>query len=212
MADLIVPERHRVAHHEGLARFMSTPEPRVLNRRIEITARRRDGTKFPVELSITTLREGEHNLFTAYVRDITERKRAEAELRIAATAFESQEGMMITDARGVILRVNQAFTRITGYSGRGSRGPDAAPAQVGPPRRGLLSRRCGRPSSAPDAWQGEIWNRRKNGEVYPEWLTITAVKDDDGQRHPLRRHAYPTSPQRKAGGGRDPAVWPSTTR
>jgi diguanylate cyclase (GGDEF)-like protein/PAS domain S-box-containing protein len=100
----------------------------------------------------------------------------EAELRIAATAFESQQGTTVADAHGVILRVNQAFTQITGYS---------AAEAVGQNPRILAS---GRHDSAfyqamwasigqTGQWQGEIWNRRKDGEVYPEWLAISAVKD-----------------------------------
>ncbi|MDP1996865.1 MAG: MASE1 domain-containing protein [Gallionella sp.] len=68
-----------------------------------------------------------------------ERKQAEVELRIASAAFESQESMLITDADGVILRVNQAFTEATGYTSEEGRGSDTTPAQVRPPGRGLLS-------------------------------------------------------------------------
>jgi PAS domain S-box-containing protein len=112
--------------------------------------------------------------------DVTDRKQAEQWERIAATAFESQQGMFITDAKGVILRVNQAFSEITGYSS------DDCVART--PK--LLS--SGRHNASFYAamretlersgnWQGEIWNRRKNGEIYPEWLTISAVRDSDGK-------------------------------
>lgn len=112
--------------------------------------------------------------------DITERKTAEAELRIAATAFESQEGMIVTNAENVIIKINKAFTHITGYT---------AEEAVGQSPQHLL--RSDRQDTAfytamwnsirhTEAWQGEIWNRRKNGEVYPEWLTITVVKGADG--------------------------------
>jgi diguanylate cyclase (GGDEF)-like protein/PAS domain S-box-containing protein len=112
--------------------------------------------------------------------DITGQKQAEEALRIAATAFESQQGMTITDAHRVILRVNKAFTAITGYS---------AEEAVGQTPRILKS---GRHDSAfyaamtnsletEGVWQGEIWNRRKNGEIYPEWLTLSAVKDQAGR-------------------------------
>ena len=105
---------------------------------------------------------------------------AQAELRIAAIAFEAEEGMFITDATGVILRVNQAFTSITGYPAEEAVGQTP----------GLLS--SGRHDAAfyaamwesihrTDSWQGEIWNRRKNGEVYPERLSITAVKGNAGE-------------------------------
>ena len=112
--------------------------------------------------------------------DITERHEAEASLRVAATAFESSEGMMVTDSKGFILKVNQAFTRITGY---------AAEEVVGRSPNMLSS---GRHDAAfyqtmwytieqDGCWSGEIWNRRKNGEVYPENLSITAVRDGTGE-------------------------------
>ncbi|BAO30463.1 PAS domain S-box protein [Sulfuritalea hydrogenivorans] len=117
--------------------------------------------------------------FLALVRDVSERKRAEQEQRIAAIAFESQEGMVITDANGVILRSNKAFSEITGY---------AAGEVVGQRTSMLSSGRHGKEFyesmwqtiATNGSWQGEIWNRRKNGEIYPQWLTITAVKRDDG--------------------------------
>lgn len=113
--------------------------------------------------------------------DITERKMAEAELRIAAAAFELQEGMIVTDAENIIIKVNQAFTDITGYS---------AEEAIG--RAPQLLLRSGRQKTSfyaamsasietTGAWQGELWNRRKNGEIYPEWHTITVVKGEDGK-------------------------------
>ena len=109
--------------------------------------------------------------------DITERKWVEAELRIAATAFEAQESIIITDANNKILRVNQAFTETTGYS---------AEDAVGQQPRLLKSNRhdadfyraVWESVLQHGTWQGEIWNRRKNGEIFPAWLTITAVKDN----------------------------------
>jgi diguanylate cyclase (GGDEF)-like protein/PAS domain S-box-containing protein len=114
------------------------------------------------------------------VRDITERKHAEEALRIAATAFESQEGILITNTATVILRVNQTFTDITGYS---------ADEAVGQTPRLLSSGRhddvffaqLWQSVTQQGAWQGEIWNRRKCGEIFPEWLTITAVKNETGE-------------------------------
>lgn len=107
---------------------------------------------------------------------VTERKVSEEALRIAACAFESQQGMTITDAQRVILRVNRAFTQITGYS---------AEEAVGQTPRLLSSGRHDKAFYAAmthameneGGWSGEIWNRRKSGEIYPEWLTISAVKN-----------------------------------
>ena len=81
MVDTIIPTNYRQAHQRGLARFLETGEGPVLNKRIEITALRRDGTEFPIELAITPLRLENAYTFTAFVVDITERKRAEEALR-----------------------------------------------------------------------------------------------------------------------------------
>ncbi len=124
--------------------------------------------------------EGQANRTFVYaLTDITERKRAEDATRIAATAFESQQGMTITDSQGTILQVNEAFTKITGYT---------VDEVIGKNPRLLQS---GRQDAAfykdmwecillSGSWQGEVWNRRKNGEIYPEWLNVSAVKDDAG--------------------------------
>lgn len=81
MGDVLVPEQHREAHCRGLARFVDTRETRILNRRIEITALRRDGSEFPVELAITSIRQNDEDLFTAYIRDVTVRKQMEEDIR-----------------------------------------------------------------------------------------------------------------------------------
>lgn len=108
--------------------------------------------------------------------DITERKQAEQQLQIAAIAFEAQEGIVITDTQGVILRVNRAFTQITGYT---------AEEVIGKNPRHLISDRhdanfytqIWKDIQYGGSWDGEIWSRRKSGEIYPERLTITAVRD-----------------------------------
>ncbi len=112
-------------------------------------------------------------------REVSERKQAEANLRIAAIAFEAQNGVLITDANSLILRVNRAFTEITGYSAEEVVGKN--PRILGSGRQdanfyAAMWKRINNTGS----WEGEIWNRRKNGEVYPEHLTITAVKNQDG--------------------------------
>jgi PAS domain S-box-containing protein len=88
MSDLIVPPAHRQAHCDGMVRYNRTGEERVLNQRIEITALDRGGREFPIELSITTAREGDHVLFVGFLRDISERREAEA--RLKRQALEAQ--------------------------------------------------------------------------------------------------------------------------
>ena len=84
LADLIIPRQYRDAHARGLKQFLATGEGSLLNRRIEVTALRRDGHEVPIELSISPAKKGEAYTFSAFVSDITERKRAENEIRLLA--------------------------------------------------------------------------------------------------------------------------------
>jgi diguanylate cyclase (GGDEF)-like protein/PAS domain S-box-containing protein len=148
----------------------------------EILNYRKDGTPFWNDLSITPVFDAEHRLtqFIGVLRDVTERRQAEDALRIAATVFETQEGLMVTDADTIIQRVNKSFTRITGYSAEEAIGR----------KPGFLSSGKHTPEfyksmwekiDSDGYWQGEIWNRRKDGNTYLEWLTITAVADTHGK-------------------------------
>jgi len=300
MADFLVPERYQKKHKNGLARYIQTGETHILNRRIEITALRRDGTEFPVELTVTPVHEGGKVIFTAYLRDISKRKHAEdelresrafhqsvtdamgeigiglfivdtdyrvrfmnsvmkkwfgdqtgnvcfssiaglseqcsycklrqvvegnstahysptapdgrifdiiatpiqnrdgtisklevirdvtelrkseQELRIAAKAFESQEGMYITGADDIIQRVNKTFVETTGYSAEEAIGKTPAILKSGK-HEAEFYQTIRESLEHDDLWQGEIWSRRKSGEIYPEWQTVSVVRGMDGQ-------------------------------
>ena len=111
--------------------------------------------------------------------DITDRKQAESEFRIAATAFESQEGMMVTDVNRIILRVNKAFTQISGYTAEEAVGQTPRLVSSGHHHEDFYESMW-KKIQINGYWEGEVWNRRKNGEVYPQHLTITAVANDNG--------------------------------
>ena len=116
------------------------------------------------------------HLFTNYHHEL---QHAQENLRIAAIAFESQEGIFVTDTRGVILRVNRSFTEITGYSAEEAIGQTPAlmkSGRHGPDFYAAMQQAI----ASVGAWSGEIWNRRKSGAIFPEWLTITAVKTEAG--------------------------------
>lgn len=146
---------------------------------IETRHRRKDGTVLDVEVRGHYIAHKAHEYSFTFVQDITERKSVDAELRIAATAFESQEGMIITDANSKILKINHSFTRITGYTSEEALGRKMTLLKSGIHDAGFY-RGMWDGIQSTGSWQGEIWNRRKNGDIYPEWLTITAVKDADG--------------------------------
>jgi diguanylate cyclase (GGDEF)-like protein/PAS domain S-box-containing protein len=109
--------------------------------------------------------------------DITRQKVQDEALRIAATAFETQEGIMITDPNGRIQRVNKAFTRLTGFQLEEVVGQTPAILNSGI-QTAEFYRDMWQTLLKEHFWQGEIWNKRKDGEIYLEWLTITAVLNE----------------------------------
>lgn len=143
---------------------------------IELSMLRGDGTVFQANLDCVGKPLG--GCFT--LSDISLRKQSENELRIAATAFESQEGMMITDVDNVLIRVNKAFTTITGYSAEEVIGKGPHILSSGKHDK-MFYDEMWRKIIVSNYWEGEVWNKRKNGEIHPEKLTITAVKNPDGR-------------------------------
>ncbi|MES9960466.1 MAG: PAS domain S-box protein [Sedimenticola sp.] len=122
----------------------------------------------------------ERTVLYSIVHDVTDRVQAERRLRQAAVAFENTaEGVMITNADKRILSVNRAFTEITGYSESEVIGETPQILSSGRQDRDFYRQMWGSLKST-GRWQGEIWNRRKNGEIYPEWLTISSVNDLQG--------------------------------
>ena len=304
MYETIVPDRYREAHIRGMNRFLSTGEGSVLNTRIEIFALRRDGSEFPVELTISPIKTADGYEFSSFIRDISNRKRAEnalhesedklrnlyelsplgialadmkghyiefneafrhicgytreelneldywtltpkkysaqevrqldslastgrygpyekeyvrkdgsliplrlngmlvtgrdgnqyiwsiveditasrqaeEELRIAAIAFESHEGMIVTDVNGVILRGNHAFTQLTGYSTEELKGKTTAILKSGL-HDNAFYQQMWTSLKTQHYWRGEIKNKHKNGHICVELLTISAVAAPDG--------------------------------
>lgn len=142
---------------------------------------RKDGSSFPVEYSSTPIYDEEELVGSVVVfQDITERKAAEELQRIAAAAFETHEAIMITDANANLIRVNKAFEEITGYFQEEVVGKNPRILSSGRQDKifytGMWERLLSQGS-----WTGEIWDKRKNGEIYPKWLTITAIKDGNGK-------------------------------
>jgi diguanylate cyclase (GGDEF)-like protein/PAS domain S-box-containing protein len=149
--------------------------------RFETVYRTADGRVLYLEVTSSTLRYDNETYTCAIARDVSPRKRAEWDMQLAAKVFDhAAEGMTITDERNHIVAVNDAFCRITGYArdevlgqnprllASGRQGPDFYAGMWG------ALQQDGR-------WCGEIWNRRKTGEVYPEWLNIQAVRNTAGE-------------------------------
>ncbi len=114
-----------------------------------------------------------------FTEDITRQKEAEGEMRIAAKAFDIRQAMIITDAEQRILRVNRAFCQTTGYSQDEVIGRTPALLKSGQ-HDAAFYQAMWQKIKEQGQWQGEVANRRKNGQIYPEWLSISTVHDDEG--------------------------------
>lgn len=179
----LTPDSAHIAE-AGLGRALAAIHAKqpVPDFRAELEQPCKQGGTVWTEVSVSGIQNdrGEFVNLLGVTRDISERKRADLDLRIAAIAFESQDGMIVTDAQTTILRVNSAFTRITGYTSQEA---------IGQSPRILRSDRhdadfyaaMWAAVEATGTWHGEIWHQRKNGEIFPEQLTITAVKASSGQ-------------------------------
>jgi diguanylate cyclase (GGDEF)-like protein/PAS domain S-box-containing protein len=149
----------------------------------ETVRMRKDGSPINVSVTISPIRDEFGQLIGAskIARDTTEQNNANRQLQLTASVFtNTAEGILITDRAGKILEVNDAFTRITGYSREDVVGNDPRmfrSSRQGPEvfkaiRQALIRR---------GEWKGELWNRRKNGEAYSAWLTVSKVKDSVGR-------------------------------
>lgn len=113
------------------------------------------------------------------ISEINKLREAESQLRIAAVAFESQIGMVVTNEKGTILRVNQAFTKITGYTMAEMSGKNLM--RLKSRRQNTMAyKHAWKTLQEQGTWSSEVWNKRKNGEAYPELINITVVKNPDG--------------------------------
>lgn len=176
MSDIVHPEDRHVWE-----RHVRRSDERGMSEKLVIRIRTRDGALRWIEHICSEVRDAQGNVFGVRSTnlDISERIEHEQELSIAAAAFETHEAIIITDSASRILRVNRAFTDITGYEAaeiigktpamfKSGRHDDAFYAEMW-----TVLREKGQ-------WSGELWDRRKNGEVYPKYLTVTAVPGSSG--------------------------------
>ena len=173
----VLPKEQADRFLEFIARTLDTDQPLSIEYSMQTLAGIRT---FEARARRLEVRVGGRRAVVLLSCDISDRVALELDQRIAAIAFESQQGMLVTDAQTRIIKANRAFSAITGYS----------EAEVlGQPTRILGSghqgaefyRQMWKALYETGGWQGEIWNRRKSGEAFPEWLTISAVHDAKGR-------------------------------
>lgn len=180
MAALIIPPRLRAAHIRGIARYLAEGQSHILGRRVEVEGLRSDGTEFPMELSIVSMEQDGAVFFSAYIRDLTERKATESQLRQLSMAInQSPASVAITDLAGQLEWVNEEFVRSTGYSREEAMGQNPRILQSGdtPPETytamwAALTRG--------EQWRGVFYNRRKDGSLYTEMARLSPIRQADG--------------------------------
>jgi PAS domain S-box-containing protein len=185
VAETIIPLQYRELHQNGLRRFLATGEGPVLNKRIEITALHRDGHEFPVELTISPIRIGETYFFSAFVRDITERKESEEQLRLSEerarltidTAFDAH---ITIEARGLISDWNPQAERTFGWTRDEVIGRSVADTIIPPQFRASHNKGLQR---FLDTGEGPVLNKRieitalhRDGHEFPVEMTIAPIR------------------------------------
>jgi PAS domain S-box-containing protein len=183
---LLMPQRFHDAHRQGLARFLTTGEARVVGRTVELVGQRKEGTEFPLELSLASWKAGADTFFTGILRDITERKRAEELLRASEERFHlmvksvEDYAIYMLDADGRVATWNAGAERIKGYRADEIIGrhflcfyiPDDV--QAGKPEQ-LLQEAVSR-----GRCEDEGWRVRKDGSAFWANVVCTALRDQHG--------------------------------
>lgn len=181
LTDLIIPPRYHDAHRNGLSHFLKTGEGPALNRRLELSALRRSGEEFPVELTISPIRMGDHYEFSAFLRDIGERKRLEERFR--ATVESAPTAMVMIDPGGCIVLVNRELERHFGYERQELLGQTIEVLLPERFRKEHPSLRAGYfadPQARPMGAGRELFGLRKDGSEFPVEIGLNPIRTSEG--------------------------------
>ncbi|CAG0946857.1 partial Cyclic di-GMP phosphodiesterase, partial [Anaerolineae bacterium] len=177
----LMPEKFQERYRAGLKQWVAKHERRQISRTVEAIGCRKDGSEFPIELSIGSWDTRAGTFFTGIVRDITARKQAAERLHLQSTALEAAaNGILITDRDGIILWCNPEFTRLTGYSAEEVLGRNPHILKSGKQPTALYQN-LWNTILAGQVWHGELINRRKDGSLYAEEMTIAPVRQEQGE-------------------------------
>jgi diguanylate cyclase (GGDEF)-like protein/PAS domain S-box-containing protein len=173
---LLIPPARQSEEHNILYRVMQGEKLE----HFETVRVGKDGRLINMSMSILPVYDKQGDVCGAYqiARDITECKRTEQQLRIAEAIFNIHEAIVVTDANVAIIQVNQAFEDITGYSAAEALGKNPSFLKSNLHDRKFYESMW-QQLLATDNWTGEIWDRRKTGEIFPKWQSISVVRDDD---------------------------------
>jgi PAS domain S-box-containing protein len=181
LAELIIPPALRARHREGLARYLKTGKGPVIGQRIEISGMRKDGSEILVELAINAFKIEGSPVFTAYLRDITDRKRAEeTSQRLAAIIEFSDDAIIGTDLTGIITSWNKAGEHLFGYAANEVIGQSVIATLIPLDRHDEEPRILERIRRGEHVDHYETIRRHKDGTLLNISLTVSPIKDESG--------------------------------
>ena len=197
LRDLVVPADLQAKFRASFPTFQKTGQGSAVGKVLELTALRKGGAEFPIEVAVSSVQKGQQWQAVAIIRDITERKAAEKRQRMLAHTIQSaDECISITDTEDRILYVNRAFLRTYGYR---------EDELLGQPIAMLRSARTSEevravilPATLDGSWNGELWNRTKEGREFPISLATSVVCDEAGRKIALVGFARDITERREA--------------
>lgn len=178
---LIIPEDDQEAHKQALEHFLTTEKTGLLGHRVERKAMCKNGDHILVDIAVVAQKSEGSLMLTAFIQDLTERKKNEQRDRLTKAVFdETLECINICDADNKIIMANKAFTDVTGYRLRDVLGKDPNVLASGQHDEGFYKDMWGCIYKKGN-WVGEIWNSHKDGRVYPARISISIVRDKHGE-------------------------------
>lgn len=180
-ARMTLTDLQAVKTHDQVRNLVKQHLEKGGNNLLEVAHLRKDGSVRMTQVSSRSVTIRGKGYLLAIWSDITERKKAEEQIKLAASVFhDAREGILITDADGLIINTNRAFSEITGFQREEVFGLTPRVLKSGRHEREFYTK-LWKQLSQTEHWSGEVWNKRKNGEEYPEQLSISAVRDASGK-------------------------------
>ncbi|MDH5785487.1 MAG: PAS domain S-box protein [Chromatiales bacterium] len=180
--NILMPQRDQQTHDSHLLHYRAgVRNSTVIGKGRELIACNAGGEEFPVEVTITEMRDSDELQLIGVIRDISERVEAEQQMRLSQQVFEAAgEAIVITDADTRIIDVNPAYEEITGYSREEMIGEK--PSKIKSNRYNHeFYEQMWESINRTGSWSGEIWDRRKGGETFPKWLNINSIRNAHGE-------------------------------